>query len=58
MKDVGKGDDDLDYEFVDEAGSDFKIKSVIEKQANQKKLRDSRYKSADLDEKIDNLQPS
>ena len=55
MKNVGKGEDDSNYEFVDDAGSDFKIKSVIEKQANKKKLRDSRYKSADLDEKIDNI---
>ena len=58
MKNVGKGEENSDFEFVDEIGSDFKIKSVIEKQANQKKLRDSRYKSADLDEKIDNIQPS
>ena len=31
MKNVGKGEENSDFEFVDETGSDFKIKSVIEK---------------------------
>ena len=58
MKNVEKEGAESNYEFMDDEASDFKIKSVMDKVAQSKKLRDSRYKSVDMDDKIDNLQPS